>query len=145
MQIWKFAYTFVLHEHKYAEDFTLQHLLHFEICACEICQMLVYKHSETECIKNFKKAYFLRNLQTSRINNSRILKIRNAKFSGYGFYMNTNIQLDFQICISVMISFTRWTTAWSIEYCSWKPNSFLYKPFPNLLNCSFSKCLPLRG
>ena len=27
--------------------------------------------------------------------------IQNAKFSGYYFYMNTNIQGDFQICISV--------------------------------------------
>ena len=32
-----------------------------------------------------KIAYFLRNLQTSRVNNSRILRIKNAKFSGYCF------------------------------------------------------------
>ena len=48
-----------------------------------------------------KFAYFLRNLQTSRANNSRIVRIKNAKFSGYCFYMNTNIHRDFQICISV--------------------------------------------
>ena len=41
------------------------------------------------------------NLENSRANNSRILRIKNAKFSGYCFYMNTNIQRDFQICISV--------------------------------------------
>ena len=46
---------------------------------------------------------FLRNLQTSRINNSRILKIRNAKFAGCCFYMNTNIERDFQIYVSVCI------------------------------------------
>ena len=41
------------HEHKYAEDFALQHLLHFEICARKICEMFVYKHSETiEYVKN---------------------------------------------------------------------------------------------
>ena len=34
------------------------------------------------------------------INNSRILRIRNAKFAGYCFYMNTNIEGDFQISIS---------------------------------------------
>ena len=34
------------------------------------------------------------------MNNSRILAIRNAKFSGY-FYMNLNIWGDFHICISV--------------------------------------------
>ena len=35
------------------------------------------------------------------IYNSRILRIKIAKFSGYYFYMNKNIQRDFQICISV--------------------------------------------
>ena len=50
---------------------------------------------------NIPKAYFLRNLQTSRAINSRILRIKNVKFSGYCFYMNTNILKDFQICISV--------------------------------------------
>ena len=36
-----------------------------------------------------------------RANNSRILWIKNVKFSGYCFYMNTNIQTNLQICISV--------------------------------------------
>ena len=44
----------------------------------------------------WKLAYFLRNLQTSRD--------KNAKFSGYCFYMNTNIKGHFQICISVPLS-----------------------------------------
>ena len=35
------------HECKYARDFTLQHLLLLEVCASEICEMFVYKHSET--------------------------------------------------------------------------------------------------
>ena len=34
-------------------------------------------------------------------NNSRILRIKNTKFSGYSFYMKTNIQGHFQICVSV--------------------------------------------
>ena len=38
---------------KYAEDFTLKHDLLFEICAYEICEKLVYKHSDTiEYVKN---------------------------------------------------------------------------------------------
>ena len=37
-------------------------------------------------------------------NNSRILKIRNAKFLGHCFYMNTNIQGDFQIRISLPLT-----------------------------------------
>ena len=47
-----------------------------------------------------KLAYFLKNLQTSGANISRILRIKIAKFSGYSFYMNTSIYGDFQICIS---------------------------------------------
>ena len=42
--------------------------------------------------------------QTLRVNNSRILIIKNAKPSGYYFYMNLNIWGDFQICISVPLS-----------------------------------------
>ena len=35
------------------EDFTLKCLLHFEICAHEICEKFVYKHLETiEDVKN---------------------------------------------------------------------------------------------
>ena len=34
-------------------------------------------------------------------NSSSILRIKNEKFSGYCFYMNANIQGDFQICISI--------------------------------------------
>ena len=30
--------------------------------------------------------------------------IKNANFSGYCFYMNTNIWVDFQICISVPLT-----------------------------------------
>ena len=61
--------------------------------------MFVYKHTET--IEYVKK--YLRKLQILRANNSIILSIQNAKFSGY-FYMNTDIWRDFQICISVPLS-----------------------------------------
>ena len=40
-------------------------------------------------------------MQTIRVNNSGILTIKNAKISGYYFYINLNIYVDFQICISV--------------------------------------------
>ena len=36
-----------------------------------------------------------------RANNLKIHTIKNAKFSGFYFYMNLNIWEDFQICISV--------------------------------------------
>ena len=52
MQIWKSANMFFF-KWKYVEDFTLKHLLRFEICAREICEKYVYKHSETiERVKN---------------------------------------------------------------------------------------------
>ena len=51
-QIWKSANIFVF-IWKYVEDFTLKHFLLFEICAREICEKFVYKHSETiEHVKN---------------------------------------------------------------------------------------------
>ena len=40
-------------------------------------------------------------LQSLWVCNSRIPSIRNAKFLGYYFYIITNVQGDFQICISV--------------------------------------------
>ena len=68
-----------------------------EICVRGIREKFVYKQSKTiEYVENF-----LRNLQISRADNSRILRIENAEFSEYCFYMNTNIQGDFQVSISV--------------------------------------------
>ena len=54
---------------------------------------------KTSCV--YRVFRFTHYLQTSRANNSRILMIKNANFSGYCFYMNTNVWVDFQICISV--------------------------------------------
>ena len=48
-------------------------------------------------------AYFLIKIQTLRLNNSRILKIKNAKFFGVSFFMNANIWRDFQICTKTSI------------------------------------------
>ena len=48
-----------------------------------------------------KVHYFLRKIQTLWANNSRIIRIQNAKCPRYQFYMNTNIWKNFQICISV--------------------------------------------
>ena len=47
MQIWKSTNISVfIWKKKYVEDFTFEHLLLFEICAREICEKFVYKHSE---------------------------------------------------------------------------------------------------
>ena len=50
-----------------------------------------------------KISLLFKTLQTSLVNNSNILRIQDAKFSGYCFYMNTNIYGDFRICISVTL------------------------------------------
>ena len=47
MQIWKSANTFVFIWKSYVEDFTLKHLLLFEIFAHETSEKFVYKYSET--------------------------------------------------------------------------------------------------
>ena len=47
MQIWKSSNIPAFIWKKYVEDFTFEHLLLFEICAREICEKFVYKHSET--------------------------------------------------------------------------------------------------
>ena len=77
--------------------------------------MFVYKHTLTiEYVK--KVACFLRKIKTSRVNNSRILRLKNAEFSGYNFYSNTNIYGDFQICISVALNtwYLEGENTWSI-------------------------------
>ena len=48
MEIWKSANIFVFIWKRYVEEFTLKYLLLFEICACEICENFVHKHSETK-------------------------------------------------------------------------------------------------
>ena len=45
-------------------------------------------------------------MQTLRVNNLGTLRIKNAKFSGYYYYMNMNIWRSFQIYISVPLSET---------------------------------------
>ena len=48
-----------------------------------------------------KISLLFKKIQTLRVNNSIIFTIKDAKFSGYYFYINLNILRDFQICISV--------------------------------------------
>ena len=53
-----------------------------------------------------KFSLLFKKLQSSRANNARIPRIKNAKFSGYHFYKNKNIWEDFQICIGVPLRFS---------------------------------------
>ena len=53
MQIWKYANIFAFIWKQIVEDFTLKQLLLFEMCAHEMCEKFVYKHSEIiEYVKN---------------------------------------------------------------------------------------------
>ena len=91
----------------------------------------------------WKLAYVLRNLRTSRVNNSRNPGIKRAKFSGYCFYMKTNISRNFQICISVPLKSSQpsacgiswfklntWTFGLGLMLrCLWLPSFTLLRPF----------------
>ena len=52
-----------------------------------------------------KSSLFFKKNTNFRVNNSSILTIKNVKFSGSYFYMNTNVWGDFQICISESLGF----------------------------------------
>ena len=53
MQIWKSTNIFVYIWKYHDDDFRLKHVLLFEMCAKEICEKFVYKHSETiDYVKN---------------------------------------------------------------------------------------------
>ena len=54
-----------------------------------------------------KVAYFLRKIQTLRVNNSIIPRTKNTKFSEYYFYLTMNLYGEFQICISVPLIIRR--------------------------------------
>ena len=47
MQIWKPANIFPFIWKQHVENSTFKNLLLLEICACEICEKVVYKHPET--------------------------------------------------------------------------------------------------
>ena len=53
-----------------------------------------------------------------RVNNSRILRIQNVKFSRYYFYMNTNMWRYLEICISVPLSLQTKSFWGAIFWCS---------------------------
>ena len=95
----KFYWHLRLHIKLICRRFCIIRPLTFEMHPSEMYEMFVYKHTETiEYVK--KVACFLRKLQTLRVHNSRILRIKNPKFSGYSFNMKRNVQWDFQICVS---------------------------------------------
>ena len=65
--------------------------------------MFVYKHTETIC---HKVAYFLRKIQTLRVNNLRIPGTENAKFLEYYFYLIKHEHIRrCSNCISVPLSY----------------------------------------
>ena len=103
MRIWKSCNTFnfiqkiVSHRLRIITPFTIWHMRSVDLR--NDC-LQIYRNNRIRS----KVAYFLRKIQTLRVNNSRILTIKNAKFSGHYFCMNLNIWGDFQICISVTLS-----------------------------------------
>ena len=62
-----------------------------------------------------KISLLFKKIQTLRVNNSTILTIMNAKLSGYYIYMNLNMWIDFQICISVPLKINHETSFSDLE------------------------------
>ena len=99
MQIWKSLYIFLIDIKIISWKFHIINPKNSRAIDRKDCEKIVYKHSET--IEYLKKQPLLFKKKTLRANNSIILTIKNANFSRYYFYMNTNILGDFQICITV--------------------------------------------
>ena len=83
----------------------------------------VYLQTYRNNRKSLKCSILLIKIQTLPVNNSRTPGTKYAKFSGYYFYLNTNIYGDFQSCISVpsrlMFMLTRLTQTNELTYdCS---------------------------
>ena len=57
-------------------------------------------------------------MQILLVDNPRILTVKNAKFSGYHFYMNLNIYGDFRFCISV----ATFKKTFSLIFPDWSPS-----------------------
>ena len=69
---------------KYVENFTLKHLLLFEICTRKICEKFVYKHLETlEYVKNLPTFYEIYKLHWKITREFLGLRMRN--FHGSAF------------------------------------------------------------
>ena len=60
-------------------------LLILKLFTRNVCEIFVYKDIET--IEQLKSSlFFKKKIQTLRVNNSRILRIKNANFSAYYLY-----------------------------------------------------------
>ena len=81
-------------EQKYPENFAFLNPRVLELYTHKICKMFVCKHWKVK-----DKSTFLRKIQTLRVNNWRILTMKNVKFSGYYIYMSYIIKGDFKICL----------------------------------------------
>ena len=83
IQIWKSVYIFVFIWKQYVEDVTHWNTFFlFEVCAREICEKIVYKHSETiEYVQNYPTFSEIHQPHAKRT----------GELLGYCFYMNTNI------------------------------------------------------
>ena len=80
-------------------------------------------------------AYFLRKIQILRVNNLRIFTIKNAKFSGFYYYMNLNIWGDFQLCISVPLSIFGRCGPFVVHTVFYKNQEYVfYSSVPNCFN-----------
>ena len=53
-----------------------------------------------------KVVYFFKKMHPSRVNNSRVLRIKNYYITVLFLYEHTNIQRCFQVCVSVLLRYS---------------------------------------
>ena len=109
---------------------------------CSACHFLWYAHfSYVKCLftniekqwTTLKSSLLFKKMKTLRENSPRNLTIQNVKFSGYYFYMITNIWSDFQICVSVPSSQKLLQTQQMIFSQQWFLQFFYQYQFYNIL------------
>ena len=97
MQIWKCANVFVFMWKLYVQEFTSKHFTFWDMRIWDMWNVCVQTFRNNRIC--YKLAYFLRNLQTWKVNISRIHRIKSPKFSGYCFYMNTTYREIFKFAL----------------------------------------------
>ena len=105
--------------HSYSQEFSCYLPVRFAKC------LLTNMQKQQNVLKILKRK---RKIETLRVNNSRILSFKNAKFSGYHFYRNLNIQTNFQICISVPLINITTMPATIVRLCLYSFFVLTYKP-----------------
>ena len=96
MKIWQYTRLHLKNDITQISHYNAFHFLRYAHYRYRKC-LLINIQKQKNTLKS--SLLFKDKMQTLGASNSRISRIKDAKFSGFYFHMNTNIQGDFQICI----------------------------------------------